>query len=53
VFSAAGAGGQFVAIAPTLDLVAVRLGVAQGTSEEDVGRALGALIALFPARGAE
>ncbi len=53
VFSAGGANGQFVAIAPTLDLVAVRLGEAQGTTEDDVGRALGALIALFPPRSEE
>jgi CubicO group peptidase (beta-lactamase class C family) len=53
VFSAGGANGQFVSIAPTVDLVVVRLGEAQGMTEDDVGRALGALIALFPPRGAE
>jgi CubicO group peptidase (beta-lactamase class C family) len=47
-FSASGANGQFVTIVPTLDLVAVRLGEAQGMTEDEVGKGLGALIQLFP-----
>ncbi len=50
VFFAGGANGQFVAIAPTLDVVAVRLGEAQATTEDDVGSALGGILALFPTR---
>jgi len=50
VFMAEGANFQMVAIAPTKDLVAVRLGLDQGTPFPQIKAPFGPLIAAFPDR---
>jgi len=50
VFMAEGAYFQMVAVSPTRDLVAVRLGIAQGTPFPEIKEPFGPLIAAFPAR---
>ena len=52
VFMAEGAHFQVVAVDPTRDLVAVRLGIAQGVSFPEVKEPFGPLIAAFPTREA-
>ncbi len=52
VFMAEGANFQMVAIVPTKDLVAVRLGEAQGTPFPEIKEPFGSLIAAFPDRSA-
>jgi CubicO group peptidase (beta-lactamase class C family) len=50
VFMAEGAGFQAVAIAPTKDLVAVRLGLDQGTPYPEIKDPFGPMITAFPDR---
>lgn len=50
VFLAEGAGFQMVAISPTKDLVAVRLGLDQGTPYPEIKEPFGPLISAFPDR---
>lgn len=50
-FAAEGAGFQMVAIVPTLDLVAVRLGEAQGADFRELKRIFGGIVGAFPEAG--
>jgi len=52
VFLAEGAYFQVVAVDPTRDLVAVRLGIAQGVPFPEIKEPFGPLIAAFPERAA-
>ena len=52
-WAAEGAKFQMVAIVPTKDLVAVRLGESQGTEFPAIKEPFGPLISAFPDRGAE
>jgi hypothetical protein len=51
LFAAEGAAFQMVAIAPSRDLIAVRLGLDQASQFPQIKEPLGPLISAFPERG--